>query len=289
MKKVDFNDLSSGGFGKVFASKRSIICKTRSGEMLKLFYPNYLKFLSMGGINLEKNILDSKPIEDVADIVVPNSAVYLNDSFFGYTTDFIDGVDLESFLSNLSVGQKCDLNGYASLYHDVEKVVKNAKDVVFPDLCTLSNMMVTNDGVVKFIDYDGMQIGDRKSACISTMLGLPEQYFNDKYSKGVLYTKELDKKSLIMLYFIVTFNVDLNYVGKINEVTGKVITLDDIFSQIGLESDSVKHKVWKCFQDDLENDYLGEDVFKIAEEYDMEAKWHPKKKDTLIKILEKKC
>ena len=91
-----------------------------------------------------------------------------------------------------------------------------------------------------------------------------------------------------MFYFIVTFDVDLNYVGKINYITGKVITLDDIFGQIGLKDDYIKHKVWKCFQGNVENDYLDDDVLRVAEEYDMIAYTHPTKKDKLIKILEKK-
>lgn len=288
MKKIKLEDLSKQGLSAVFRGKDTTIFKTNEGEIFKCFEPKYLSFLDKGGINLERNILDSKPIDGVGDIITPNNAVYLNDSFLGYTADFVDGVDLDSYLRSLSVGQKCDLEGYASLYHDIEKVVKDAKNVVFPDLCTLSNMMVTDEGIIKFVDYDGLQVDDKKTACISTLLGEQEQYFNDKYLSGELYTKELDKKSLIMLYFITTFNVDLNYVGKINQITGKIITLDDIFNQIGLHDDDIKHKVWKCFQINVENDYLGEDVDRISQEYDMEAISHPNKKNTLIKILEKK-
>lgn len=289
MEKITFSELSNKGLVKIFSGSKSTIFKTKTGEIFKSFSSSYLKFLSSGGIDLEKNILDASPIDGGDDIVIPNKAVYFGNNFFGYTANFIDGDNLDNFIKNLSVGQKCDLDGFASLYQDVEKVVRDSKNVVFPDLCTLSNLMVTNDGVVKFIDYDGLQIDGKKTACISTMLGTHEQYFNPKYLVGDLYTKELDKKSLIMFYFLVTFNVDLNYVGKINAFTGKVITLDDIFGQIRLEDDDIKHKVWKCFQTDVKNDYLGEDVLRVAQEYDMNAYLHPKKKDTLIKILEKKC
>lgn len=288
MEKISFSELSGDGLTKLFSGTKATIFKTRDGEIFKSFTSDYLKFLNSGGIDLEKNILDVKPIEGGDDIVIPNKAVFLDDVFLGYTADFIDGVNLDVFIKSLSIGQKCDLDGFASLYQDVEKVVRESKNIVFPDLCTLSNLMVTNDGIIKFIDYDGLQVDGRKTACISTMLGEHEQYFNDKYLNGELYTKELDKKSLIMFYFIVTFNVNLNYVGKINNITGKIITLDDIFGQIGLENDDIKHKVWKCFQDDIENDYLEDDVLRIAQEYDMNAYFHPTKKDTLIKILEKK-
>lgn len=288
MEKITFSELSNNGLTKIFGGTKSTIFKTKTGEIFKSFSSSYLNFLSSGGIDLEKNVLDASPIDGGNDIVIPNKAVYLDNSFLGYTANYIDGDNLDTFIKRLSVGQKCDLNGFASLYQDVEKVVRDSKNVVFPDLCTLSNLMVTKDGLIKFIDYDGLQIGEKKTACISTMLGAHEQYFNAKYLVGDLYTKELDKKSLIMFYFIVTFNVDLNYVGKINDFTGNVITLDDIFRQIRLEDDDIKHKVWKCFQSDIQNDYLGEDVLRVAQEYDMNAYLHPKKKDTLIKILEKK-
>lgn len=289
MKKVSFSELSNNGLTKIFSGKKATIFKTSAGEIVKCFSSDYLRFLNSGGIDLEKNILEAKPIDGGEDIVIPNEAVFLDDLFLGYTADFIDGVNLDDFIKRLSIGQKCDLDGFASLYQDVEKVVRKSRNVVFPDLCTLSNLMVTNNGIIKFIDYDGLQIDGKKTACISTMLGEQEQYFNDKYLNGDIYTKELDKKSLIMFYFIVTFNVDLNYVGKINDITGKVITLDDIFGQIGLKDDDIKHKVWKCFQGNVANDYLGDDVLRVAEEYDMLAYAHPTKKDTLIKILEKKC
>ena len=51
---------------------------------------------------------------------------------------------------------------------------------------------------------------------------------NIDYQKD-LFTKNLDKKSLILLYFLCTFHVDLNKVGIISPVTKTVITLDEIF------------------------------------------------------------
>ena len=136
-----------------------------------MFFFRLFAFLNSGGIDLEKNILGAKPIGGGEDIVISNEAVFLDDLFLGYTANFIDGVNLDDFIKRLSIGQKCDFDGFASLYQDVEKVVRKIRNVVFPDLCTLSNLMVTNNGVIKFIDYDGLQIDGKKTACISAMLG----------------------------------------------------------------------------------------------------------------------
>ena len=74
---------------------------------------------------------------------------------------------------------------------------------------------------------------------------------------------------LIYLYYLTTFQVGLHNVGKFNPYTGKNFTLDDVFNFIGLDDPDVCHKTWKLFQADQPNDYLGDDVFKVAEKYDL--------------------
>ena len=61
----------------------------------------------------------------------------------------------------------------------------------------------------------------------------------------------------------------LNTVGIINPDTGTPITLDDVFEIIKLDDPDVCHKVWKTFQDDQQNEFLGDDVFRLADKYDV--------------------
>ena len=55
---------------------------------------------------------------------------------------------------------------------------------------------------------------------------------------------------------------------------------------IGLDDYDVQNKVWKLLQDNKQNEFLGEDVFRIAENYDLLA--IPIAKNTYIKRLIKK-
>ena len=41
------------------------------------------------------------------------------------------------------------------------------------------------------------------------------------------------------------------------------------FDQINLDDPDVCHKVWKLFNDKEDNEYLGDDVFELADKYDM--------------------
>ena len=70
------------------------------------------------------------------------------------------------------------------------------------------------NGNFKLIDYDGMQIKDNKSMVIARVLSSDGQYNKvSKYGNGhFLYTPELDKKSIIILYMIFVFHVSYNFV-----------------------------------------------------------------------------
>ena len=57
----------------------------------------------------------------------------------------------------------------------------------------------------------------------------------------------------------------------INPYTNQPITLDDVFELINLDDYDIMNKVWKLFQENKENEYLEEDVFKIAQDYEMEV------------------
>jgi len=116
-------------------------------------------------------------------------------------------------------------------------------------------------------------VGKHKSTCISTSLGDSDEYLKiPKYcDKNGLFTKELDKKSLIIFYFLTAFNVDLNKVGKIEPISGEMMTLETVFDCIKLDDYDICHKIWKIFQDQEPNEYLGADVIRIAEKYDMKV------------------
>lgn len=252
-------------------SQMAKVVALRDGSILKIFDPGMLYFMKEVGIDTERKILDAKPIKKSPEILVPTAATYFPDGrFMGYTINRANGIDYNTYDDRLTLRQRADLRMYARNHDKIESVLRKNPDIIFPDFCTCDNIFFDENGNVQFIDYDGLQIGRHRSICFSTSLGDAEKYFfNPKYCRQGYFTKELDKRSSIILYFLTTFNANLNNVGKINPKTGQVVTLDDFFKVINLDDSDLCHKVWKVFQDDQTNDFLGDTVYDIADKYDM--------------------
>ncbi len=286
MYRVYLSDLKI--VGQLSNSKTSQVLKLDNGSILKIYKPLRLMVYNMMGTSLENKIMHAEPFDKVPEIIVPRAGVYdQNNCFIGSIMESAKGIDYGTYDRNLSRIERCNLKKYADMHMKLESIVKRSNEmgIVFPDLCTIDNIYIDVCGNMQLIDYDGLQINSFKAPSISTTLGSQEQYLQPKYLKNELFTSNLDKKSLIMLYFLITFNVDLNSLGVINPSNNKKITLEDIFDIINLQDDDIKHKVWKCFQPNVDNDFLGYDVYKIALEYDLQLR---EKNGLYLKRLRKK-
>lgn len=258
--------------GKLMAeTETATVIRLNNGSVLKLFRPDILQHSTI--VNMEQKILDAVPIKHSPEILVPTAAVYSEQgNFAGYIMPSASGQSYNDLDDSLSIPQRENLTKYAHTHAKLEKVLKRNKDIVFPDFCTCDNIFIDNNGNVQFIDYDGLQIGGHRSLSVSTSLGMPEQILSPKYiNSDCFFSKELDKRSSIILYFLSTFNMDVTKIGMVNPETGLPVTFDDFFSCIELDDPDVCHKVWKLFQDDQPNEYLGDDVYRIADKYDMKV------------------
>lgn len=286
MKKKVLHDYDIRKASLLATTETAAILKLNNGSILKIFHPEFIRNSKL--VNLEQKVLDAVPIKHSPEILVPTSAVYSETGqFCGYTMPEAVGIDYNTYDDKLTIAQRQDLRKYAQIHSKLEKVLRRNKDIVFPDFCTCDNIFVDNKGNVQFIDYDGLQVGGHRALSISTSLGDPTKLLDTKYgTKDLFFTKELDKRSSIVLYFLTAFNVNLNNVGIINPDTGIPVTLDDFFEIINLDDQDVCHKVWKTFQDDQQNEFLGDDVFRLADKYDV--KILDIVGDTYIKELVKK-
>lgn len=263
-------DIKSLKFKKIIShTSYSIIYELDDGRVFKYFTSYMLKFMKINQFDIERRICDSVPISHVPEIFIPLSSVYSEDCFIGYTMTKAKGIPLSQNVFGHTFQQITDLTQISERYLKLENIVKEANNqgIVFPDFLTLENIFIDENGNYQFIDYDGIQIGDNWVMKISDGLGDQEQYFCPKYFDGLLFHSNLDKKSLIFYYFSDAFHVDLSLVN--SSTPFGVITLEHIFRQINLDDDDLKHKVWKCFQDTLDNEYIGEDVKRICENYQM--------------------
>lgn len=250
------------------------VYRLKDGSIFKVFNSAFLKMLSgtLPSYDLESKVLEADNLTGVPEIVKPIKAVYDGPLFTGYIVPFVKGIDYVKYDEQRTLEQRTDLLEYAKMHYNLEQIVKraNAKRIVFPDLCTCTNIIL-NNGKILLIDYDGLQIKKHATASFSSALGNQEDYNIPKYigAEETLYTDNLDKKSLITLYMSTALNVDLCTIGSYNEYTGRMITLDDVVQVIGLDDEEISHKIWKVLQPTGDNEFLGEDVFKMAEKYEM--------------------
>lgn len=253
---VEVRLLSSVGGASCFELK--------DGSMLKIYMPNTITRAKFAGINLEDKIMNAKEIVGSPEVIVPSYGVFnLKCDFCGYVSPRVRGVNYRDDKTKYS------LEDFARIHSNIENVLKKNPNIVFPKLS--SNIFVDSDGNVQIGNYDELQTDNYRAFLGSDFLGSEHTLSNSKYiTDESFYTKELDIKSSIYLYFLKVFNVSLDMVGMVNPNTGKVITLDDIFSSINLSDSEMCQKVWNIYQADLPNQYLSEDVFRLAYKYNLE-------------------
>ena len=269
----------------------SVVFLLKDGRILKLFDISNLLLFKKMGYDLEKTILSSEKYQIPVEIKKPVEAIYQSGIFCGYIMKAARGISFNERDEKLTIEQRRNLHDYAILHNNLEKVIKKSDEFVFPDLLTCDNIFVDRNLNIELIDFDGMQVGDNKTMVISTSLGNTGALLkNPKYCdrENFLFKKELDIKSLIHLYFLDTFNVDLSKVGVMNPMTNTRVTLEDIFISINLHDYDLMDKVWKVFQKNKQNEYLGEDVFRIAEDCKMSVMKNPFVPNTYVKKLVRK-
>ena len=236
------------------------VYQLRDGSYLKIFSPLYLKFFdTKDGNLLEDKILDSEYEELTPEIIKPSYACFENGEFNSYVTLPSGGIDFVQAMYSTDMRNQFSLKYFNAFYRKLESAVDRANKagVVFPDLCTEGNIHFTQDGQIKFIDYDGLQIGDREDKLfLSTALGEESQYNITKYRKNNLYTSELDKKSIIIHYFAYVFGIDLTDVGQINSVTNKVITVEEKLRAAMIFDDDIIEAVSTAFKSTGQNSFI---------------------------------
>lgn len=272
MRKDEYKIVKSQIKKIISLNEYIIVFLLNDGRYFKMFNPLYTQVLLNNGSDIENKILSAKKIENVPEIIIPDSIVYLDNEFMGYTISPACGLNFVEFEDKKTLNEKCDLYKYADEQVKLENVIKraNKEHIVFPDLLTCDNIFISDSGY-QFIDYDGIQIGNIPVLQLSTMLGDDEQYEIPKYmDNNELYNSNLDKKSLLFLYYLSAFNINLNMVGIINPYDGKRITFDDVFNIIGLKNYDLMQATYLAVNDkDKDNIYLDNIPYQIAEEYNM--------------------
>jgi len=247
-----------------------------NGDYLKVFPFQLLNdckvIIEDADYNLEHKILASDNSNAPKEIVRPKYAVYRDKKlkiFKGYVMDKATGnfYTPETILRNDQ--DAFDLHRYAEIYTKLENVVKEANQdgIIIPDLCTTGNIILTNSsGDVKLIDYDGMQIDNYGTRNYSKVYCYQVDYFYPKYHYHNLYTDNIDKKSLFLIYLFNTFEITPD---KIDDLTLQK-DAKELFDYLGIVDEEIKNKMGLYFNNKKDNDYLDSTVNDIADNYNIE-------------------
>lgn len=264
MERVELTNIN---FKKIKILKKSPISKVfllDEKEVVKVYNSSYLK-----GINrrraLERKIQASSTIK-LKELVLPKKIILINGNFAGYTMEYIKG---ESYL-DVAIAPYRNLDLINKEYLEIEKIIKkfHKEGIIVPDLLNLTNIIVTEEGL-RFIDYDGMQIRDNKASSVSKILKKDIRHSSTiKYCNHLgLYTEELDKKSLLILYILITFN---NLINDINMDNNRFEKIDKLLEELNIsQEDKLKEIIDKAYnpRSDIKNEYLEEAVKEIGKKY----------------------
>ncbi len=285
-KRIITRDFLNGK--ELISTEKSMnrVYKVSNKEVLKIFRNDYFNMYNLTNMPLEDRILNATFENN--GIVIPTAAAYAEGRFVGYFQPYIEGITESEYDDNLTIPQRIDLYQYARHYLKLEKIIKNSPNIVIPDLLTCENILVQKNGNLKLIDYDAMQVNESEPIIISSNLNENQILSNKKYQvrEGV-FTKQLDIKSLTHMYFLGALNTDLSMVGEYHHLFGK-ITPKDVLNTIGLDDPEITNKICNLFSEDKENEYLGEDVLKIAEKYKINLVYANDKEKVYLKRLVKR-
>ena len=267
MNIVQLNDLNIKN--KIYDGKRSSVYILEDGRILKIYKRDYIELLRKVGIDIEKKMADSFVTSTNDNIIKPSCLVYDKQEFVGDISIRAKGVDYLTFLESLNIEERTDLKLFATLYSKLESIIRTSSNIVFPDICSYENIFISNsDCNIELIDYEGFQVDNYPTLSFSRGLGDRQILMKSKkytVEQGItgkvpLYTKELDIRSLIYFYFRSVFNIDLRYDRDIEVIA----------RSINLNNPDIMYKVWALFEEDVPNEWLGDDVFEIATDYKLE-------------------
>jgi len=229
---------------------------------------------------LERKISLSKEITNPS-IVVPKTIYRDKDGRIkGYTTRKIEEENLDTILKNIE-----SIELYENIFTTLIEKVKllNKEGIILPDLGNTTNILYNpKNKKIHFIDYDGIQIKDSKIFSMSSIL---EQEKNPmlnstKYRKESLFTENLDKLTLLVLYVYYTTGINIMYnldqelsiIQLMNsyKLTEKTIIPEpnifyDFFHTFGLEGTKLSELIQIVFDQTKANQYPDNAIKEITQ------------------------
>ena len=248
-------------------TQTSVIYETVDGRIYKHFKSIALMLDRSAGMRIAEKIDYADKIVDFDELYKPTSAVYSNGHFCGFTSKKNNGTNFNDYDKNVTKTQVNNLYYYLNFFEKLTKLVKKANKhkIVLPDLCSCDNIYIDSEGNLSLIDYDGMQVDEFPVYAMSTSLGDEEKYFVPKYFdvNKRLFTTELDKTSLLLLYFLCTLHVNVAASFDVY----KDLSINVLLSEVGLDDPIIRRMVIDTLSSDTKGHYVDVIAGMIADKY----------------------
>ena len=142
----------------------------------------------------------------------------------------------------------------------------NQEGIIFPDLANPSNILYDpKNKIIKFIDFDGLQIGDCDSYSIANLMS---NFSNPVFERRKylnrdtgIYTPEFDKASLLTLFLSLTTHTVLTNFKAANfefvngDIALKKESLDKYITYVGLNDSPLEEDIRLIYDNDSHNRY----------------------------------
>ena len=219
-------------------------------------------------------------------VILPKT-IYMNkDRLVGYTMPFISFECFDSIMYKMN-----NLDDITNMFILLSCAVKeeNKNGIIFPDLGNASNIYYDNKNKkIKFIDYDGLQVGDYDSFNVSILMSkYSNPVFEDKkyFDKcTTLYTSNFDKASLLALYLFYTSRTNITkFEGNDfdiidNKFCLKKKALFEYLYSIGLLDSPILEDFCLIYNNEKNNNYIETSIKRLNKSYNLDFRSHVFKK-----------
>ena len=220
MEKIKINDIDFSKLQKLYSQGTKSVVYRNEGNCIKIFndlYDQekkllYKKFMSMEGITIK-------------DVILPTTLIVENDKLQGYIMEYFENSSslFEHFCTHRYVNVKEMFEAIKKASLILKEIHSN--NIILQDL-NFDNILIDKEGNIKYCDIDGCAYNEMMSPYISIMLNNFIKYRKDKLC---LVTKNLDRISFMLSFFVLTYLKEIQKVSKktYHTLSDKIKTLEN--------------------------------------------------------------
>ena len=156
---------------------------------------------------LFKKFLDMEGLE-IDNVLLPKELIVSNGKLEGYTMDYFPSVSLNSKFEVRQVDTKVLFDYVYKASKILREIHRNG--IICQDL-SFENILVDDNGNVKFCDLDGCSYKDNVSPFVSLIM---KRYFIDYRKEQLLLCTNLDRVGMMLSFFFVVYAKELQKLNR---------------------------------------------------------------------------